>query len=138
MAPLALSPVDFLDQWVQLKWEDAKRWTKASSDSALQEWHAKLNSLASESTEIESAHLCSGTEEGDQRWLIQLSIDRRPNPSFTEETLYVDVAKRGGIFVLDSVHESHPAGCEGTTPLTPITEPNLPKWHSGTASVDER
>ena len=36
MAPLALTPEDFLDQWVQLSWDDARRWT-APEDSDLQD-----------------------------------------------------------------------------------------------------
>lgn len=127
-APLALTPEDFLDQWAQLGWDEAKRWTRASSDSALQEWHSKLNSLASDSTEIESVHHCSGTSEGDENWMIELSIDDRLNPSMKAGTLYIEVAKRGGNFVLDGVHERHPSGCPGRTPLTPIVGHDLPRW----------
>ncbi len=128
MAPLALTPEDFLDQWVQLSWDDARRWTRASSDSGLQEWHSRLNSLASDSTEIESVRHCSGTEEGDQNWLIELSIDQRPNPSMKEETLYVEIAKSGGNFLLDAVRVTHPSGCSGRTPLTPVVDHSLPSW----------
>ena len=128
MAPLALAPEDFLDQWTQMGWDDAKRWTRASSDSALQEWHTKLNSLACDSSEIESVHQCSGTSEGDQNWLIEMSIDDRLNPSMKEGPLYVEVARRGGNFVLDGVHERHPPGCPGRTPLSPIIERRLPTW----------
>jgi len=127
-APLALTPEDFLDQWAQLGWDDAKRWTRASSDSTLQEWHSKLNSLASDSAEIESVHRCSGTSEGDQNWLIEMSIDDRLNPSMKERTLYIEIAKRGGNFILDGVHESHPSGCPGRTLLTPLVEHDLPRW----------
>jgi len=128
MAPVALTPEDFLDQWAQMGWDDAKRWTKASSDSALQEWHSKLNSLASDSTEIDSVHPCSGKSEGDQNWLIELSIDLRLNPSMRAGTLYIEIAKRGGNFVLDAIHNSHPSGCSGRTSLTPILEHSLPRW----------
>jgi hypothetical protein len=128
IAPLALTPEDFLDQWTQLSWDDAKRWTKAWSDSGLQEWHSKLNGLASASTEIESVRHCSGTDDGDQTWLIELSIDQRSNPSIKQETLYLEVAKRGGNFLLDGVHESHPSGCPGRTALKPIIDHSLPSW----------
>lgn len=128
IAPLALTPEDFVDQWAQLSWDDAKRWTRAASDSVLQEWHSKLNGLSSDSTEIESVHHCSGTTDGDQNWMIELSIDDRLNPSMKAGTLYVEVAKRDGNFVLDGVHESHPSGCSGRTALTSIVEHNLPRW----------
>jgi hypothetical protein len=127
-APLALTPEDFLDQWAQLSWDDAKRWSKTSSESSLQDWHSKLNSLTPASTEIESVHHCAGSEGDDQSWLIELSIDQRVNPSIRQETLYVEVAKRGGNFLLDGVHESHPSGCLGKTAHKPIIDRTLPSW----------
>ena len=128
VAPVALTPEDFLDQWAQTSWDDAKLWTKVSSDSGLQNWHEKLNSLASDSTEIESVRLCSGTTVGDQKWLVELSVDRRLNPSLSDEHLYVEVSKLSGIFSLDAVYKTHPSGCPGKTPLTPIVEHELPNW----------
>lgn len=128
IAPLALTPEDFLDQWTQLSWDDAKRWTKVSPNSGLQEWHSKLNGLASASTEIESVRHCSGIDDGDQNWLIELSIDQRVNPSIKQETLYAEVAKRGGNFLLDGIDESHPTGCPGRTALNPIIDHSLPSW----------
>jgi hypothetical protein len=128
IAPLALTPEDFLDQWAQLSWDDAKRWTKASSDSGLQEWHSRLNGLTSGSTEIESVRHCPGSDDGDQSWFIELSIDQRVNPSMKQESLYVEVAKRGGNFLVDGVHESHPPGCMGKTALNPIIDHSLPSW----------
>jgi hypothetical protein len=125
--PLALLPEDFLDQWVQMSWDDAKRWTKPS-DTGLQEWHSKLNGLESDSAEMESVHYCSGTDEGDQNWLVELSIDLRQNPSMGDENLYIEVAKRGGIFSLDAVHKTHPSGCTGKTPLALIVDHSLPSW----------
>jgi hypothetical protein len=125
--PVALTPEDFLDQWIQMNWDDAKRWTKPS-DSGLQEWHSKLNGVASDSAEIESVQNCAGTEDSDQDWLIELSIDQSQNPSIGNGALYVDVAKRAGSFSLEAVHKTHPTGCAGKTPLTPIVEHSLPGW----------
>jgi hypothetical protein len=128
MAPLALAPEDFLDQWAQLNWDEAKRWTRAPSDPVIEEWHSKLKTLASDSTEIESVHLCSGTSEGDGDWLLELSVDGRLNPSLKETTLYVAIAKAEGTFVLNGVLDKPPSGCSGRTPLKPIVEPSLPSW----------
>lgn len=127
VAPVALTPEDFLDQWAQMSWDDAKQWTKASSDSGLRDWHEKLNSLASDSAEIESVRHCSGATESDQKWLVELSIDHRLNPSLSEY-LYVEVARRGGVLSLDAVYKTHPSGCTGKTPLMPIVDHELPNW----------
>jgi hypothetical protein len=128
VAPVALTPEDFLDQWVQMSWDDARQWTKSSSDSGLQEWHSKLNGIVSDSVEIESVQHCAGIGDGDQNWLVELSIDQRQNPSIGDESLYINVAKRGGSFRLEAVHKTHPTGCPGKTPLTPIVEHTLPGW----------
>ena len=128
MAPLALTPEDFLDQWAQLNWDEAKRWTRDSSDSVLEQSHSKLNSLASDSAEIESVHLCSGTGEGDGDWLLELSVDGGMNPSLKETTLFVAISKTAGTFVLNGVFDKPPSGCSGRTPLRPIVDPSLPPW----------
>jgi hypothetical protein len=128
VAPVALTPEDFLDQWAQMSWDEARRWTRPISDSSLREWHQKLSGLASDSTEIESVRRCSGTAESDQKWLLELSIDERLNPSLSDQYLYVEVAKRSGIFSLDAVYKSHPRGCAGKTPLTPMVDHELPSW----------
>ena len=128
MAPLALTPEDFLDQWVQLNWDKAKPWTRVSPDSALEKWHSKLNSLASDSTEIESVDPCSGTTAGDPDWLLELSIDDRLNPALEEDILYVEVAKKDGNFVLAEVTDKRPARCSDRTSMAPLVDHDLPQW----------
>ena len=124
IAPLALRPEDFLDQWVQMPWDEAQRWAKAG----LQDWHSQLSSLAPESTEIESVQDCSGTGEGNQNWMIKLSVDQRQNSFISDEDLYIEIEKRNGAFYLDNVRKNHPAGCSGKTPLMQIIDHNLPDW----------
>ena len=124
--PLALSPEDFLDQWAQLAWDEAKQW--ARDPAQLQTWHAKLAGLDSGSAEIESAERCSDSRDGDQTWLVELSIDEQPNPQLGVKSLFVDVAKRNGVFWIDGVHPSHPPGCQGRTRLLPGKVTTLPVW----------
>lgn len=128
IAPIALTAEDFLDQWVQMAWDEAKQWTNASRDSDLQEWHAKLNGLAADSAEIESAQRCSTAPDGDENWLLQLAIDQPPNPSIGEENLYIEVTKRDEIFLVDRVLKAHPSGCPGKTPPTVVLNESMPGW----------
>jgi hypothetical protein len=59
--PLALTPDDFLDEWVQLDWSEASRWSGSQTD--LSTWHSKLQALDSDSTEFEFVQPCpQGTE----------------------------------------------------------------------------
>jgi hypothetical protein len=130
IAPLALDPEDFLDQWTQMSWDDAKKWTKGQSGSELQEWHAKLSGLEADSVEFDSVHLCHINKNGDEYWLVQLSIDQKQNPSMKDERLFVEIAKRNGAFYVDAVRNNSPSGCEGKkTPHTPLTDLSLPLWH---------
>lgn len=127
--PLALIPEDFLDQWAQMSWDDARTWTNGASGAALQEWHAKLSGLQDDSVEIESAHLCRTTTNGDENWLVQLWIDPKQNPSTKEERVFVEVAKRNGVFYVDAALSEPPLGCEGKSPHHPIADLSLPIWH---------
>ena len=127
VAPLALSPQDFLEQWTQLSWEGAKQW---SSDSAtLGEWHKKLNELPPGTAEIEAVRRCKGSEEGDQDWEVELSVDQAPNPSFGAEVVYVEVAKRNGIFSVVGIQKNRLNACSvpnSLTASTPLSQ--LPVW----------
>jgi hypothetical protein len=129
IAPLAVLPKDFLDQWVQSSWNDAKKWAKESPETTLQDWHTKLSRLEVDSAEFESTYQCRETTNGDENWLIQLWIDQKQNPSIKEERLFLQVAKRNGIFYVDAV-DSAPTECAGKkTPHTPLTHLSLPLWH---------
>lgn len=127
MAPLALTADDFLEQWTQLAWEEAKRWSGDSE--SLPAWHKKLNELKPGTLEIEAVRLCRGAKEGDQDWLLELSVDQAPNPSFGPEDLYVEIAKRNGAFSVDRVLKDRPKGCAEESTLTATVPPAaLPHW----------
>ena len=126
-APLALTADDFLDQWAQLTWEEAKRWSSDSESLAL--WHKKLNELTPGTSEIEAVWRCRGGEDGDQDWLVEISIDQAPNPTFGAEDLYVAVAKRSGAFSVVGAQKRRPAGCADPKSLMAATPPTqLPVW----------
>jgi len=127
IAPLALLPQDFLEQWTQLSWEESKRW---SSDlESLAEWHRKLNELTPGTAEIEAVRRCRGAEDGDQDWEVELSVAQAPNPSFGGEVVYIEVAKRNGIFSVMGIQKNRLNGCSVSNSLTASTPPNqLPVW----------
>lgn len=126
--PLALRPEDFVDEWVQLNWEDAKRWSNPSMPQNLGNWHAKLNSLEFDSTEIQFLQACPQQERLTSKWLIELWIDRKPNPAVSEELVYIVVNERNGIYLVDGIYNNRPGGCPGETPLPAFTDWKLPDW----------
>jgi hypothetical protein len=125
VAPLADTSEDFVDQWAQADWSDAKRWTNEGLGSALEQWHEKLSRMAPDSVEFESVQLCSSSGQADQEWLIELDIDQRANPELGSDSLFIQVVKRNGEFRFESVWKEHPAGCTGRTALRQVTDRDL-------------
>jgi hypothetical protein len=126
--PLALRPEDFLDEWVQLSWDEASRWSNNSLQTNLQGWHSKLKGLEPASTELKFVQPCPKQEGSDSKWMIQLWIDQKMNALVDEDSLYILVSEQNGIFYVDGIHNNRPAGCPGETPLLMRTEWELPQW----------
>lgn len=126
--PLALSPEDFLDEWVQLDWEEAVRWSKESNLLNLQNWHSKLSGLEFDSTELRVVQPCPTQRDLDKAWLIGLWIDRQMNPKVEEEEIYIHLAQKNGIYYVDSIETNRPTGCPGNSPPHQLEELKLPSW----------
>jgi hypothetical protein len=117
---------NFLDQWVQLPWDEAKRWTKP--DSSLEGLHSRLSKLLPDSAEIQSVHGCSGNDGDGSTWVIKLWIDRHGNQMDRDETSYIEISLANGIFHVDAAFGSPPKSCPGEfPPYHPYDEP-LPYW----------
>jgi hypothetical protein len=125
MQPLALTPENFLDEWVQLDWGEAAHWSRQASN--LQEWHSTLNALAYDSTEIEFVQPCREHGSDDKVWLAGLWIDQKLNPTSKNERVYIVVSETTHAFFVDSVSTARPSGCPGKArPL--LTSWKLPEW----------
>jgi hypothetical protein len=125
MQPLALTPEDFLDEWVQLDWSEAAQ--SSSQSSELQRWHSVLSALARDSTEIEFVQPCREHGSADKEWLAGLWIDQKLNPNSEHERLYLGVSERQHAFFVDSIQTTRPPGCPGKArPL--LTNWKLPDW----------
>jgi hypothetical protein len=125
--PLALVPEDFLDQWIQLPWNEAKRWVESTKELDLSRWHEKLGTLSKDSAEINFVQPCPRKQSGVDTWLVGLWMDSRLNPSFKDENLYVTVRKQLGAFYVDSIDSTRPEGCPGNT-RPPLRDLKLPLW----------
>jgi hypothetical protein len=125
MQPLALTPEDFLDEWVQLEWNEAAHSSSQSPD--LPKWHSMLNALANDSTEIEFVQACGEPGAADKAWLVGLWIDQKLNPSSRIDRLYIAVIEQHHSLFVDSVNTTRPSGCPGhARPL--LTSWELPNW----------
>lgn len=124
--PLALTPENFLDQWVQLSWDEARRWTKPGS--SLERLHSKLSELRLDSAEFQSVHRCSGDGGEGSTWLIKLWIDRHGNTMSRDETSFIEISEANGAFSVDAVYGSHPKSCPGESPPHHLADEPLPYW----------
>ncbi|HSY90507.1 MAG TPA: hypothetical protein VK812_04000 [Candidatus Binatus sp.] len=127
LQPLALTPEDFLDEWVRISWDEAARWSSQSSDADLSKWHSRLNALAYDSTEIEFVQPCPQQPSADRVWLTGLWIDQKLNPASADERLYISVSERKHAFFVDSVQTSRPPGCPGKARQF-VMNWTLPEW----------
>jgi hypothetical protein len=126
--PLALKPEDFIDEWVQLNGDDAKRWSNRSLQPDLQSWHSKLVGFEQDSTEMKFVQPCPKLEGSDSKWMIDLWIDQKLNPSVNEEDLYVLVGERNGIYYVDGIYKNRPPGCPGEASMRILADLKLPDW----------
>jgi hypothetical protein len=128
IAPLAVYPEDFLDEWVRLPWDEARQWVTESSEGSLKKWHAKLKNVEKNSTEIELVRHCSGSGDIDGTWMIDLAVDSRSDPSMEDKRVYVQVEKKNNTFFVNNIQESLTAGCLGKALPALRDERELPRW----------
>jgi hypothetical protein len=116
--PFALFPEDFLDEWFDLKWEEASPWISTRDDSDLQRWHERFASRSEDHdffTEFDFVQPCFAAGS-DARWQIGLSLEgssEKDLPEDVPEELFFTVVKRDGAFYIDGVAEERPGGCPG-------------------------
>jgi len=127
IAPLAIYPEDFLDEWVQLSWDDARQWVAGSSEGSLKKWQSKLKAVGKES-EIEFVRHCSGTEDSEGTWLIALAVDSPSDPSMEDKHVYIEVEKKNNVFSISNIQQSLAAGCAGKILPALRDERELPNW----------
>jgi hypothetical protein len=115
--PLALAPEDFLDEWVDLKWEAAAAWASSADVGELQYWHERLSREGREKidTEFDFVQPCK-TAENASKWQIGLLVEgtgEHDLPGDLPDELFFGIAKRDGAFYMESIGRDRPPGCPG-------------------------
>jgi hypothetical protein len=127
IAPIALQPGDFLDEWVRTDWSEVARWANPAKEAGLESWHAKLRNLAFDSVEIEFVQPCPvlGTEE--HSWVLGLWIDPKQNRNSFDERLFVSISEKMGAYFVDAIGKARPVGCPGNTrPTLTLPDTDFP------------
>jgi hypothetical protein len=115
--PLALAPEDFLDEWVEMKWENASTWVSSTDAAKLQYWHGRLSRDGREKidTEFDFVQPCKAVEK-TAKWQIGLLLEgtgEHDLPGDLPEELFLTITKRDGAFYMESVARERPPGCPG-------------------------
>ena len=102
VAPIALTPEDFVDEWRDLPWEKAKQW----SAGRLQGWHGRLKAASSFD---HRTVFCSGK---DPYWQVKLFLyDPIRGLDGHDANVFVTVAQKDGAYVVDGISTHAAPGC---------------------------
>ena len=115
--PLALAPEDFLDEWVEMKWESASTWASSTDAGKLQYWHSQLSKdgRAKLDTEFAFVQPCPGAANVS-KWQIGLQLEgtgEHDLPGDLPDELFFTISKRDGAFYVESIGKDRPPGCPG-------------------------
>jgi hypothetical protein len=115
--PLALAPEDFLDEWVEMKWESASAWVSSTDAAKLQYWHSRLSKEARAKLDTEFAFVqpCPAAEN-ISKWQIGLQLEgtgEHDLPGDLPDELFFNISKRDGTFYVESIGKDRPPGCPG-------------------------
>jgi hypothetical protein len=97
--PLARKPADFLDEWLDLPWPQAREW----SAPGLEEWHARLQRQTA-SYSLKDPAVRTGAAGLPGRWWVQLCLDGKGLPA----GLYFLISRRGDLYRLEEVRTRRP------------------------------
>jgi hypothetical protein len=112
VAPVALKPEDFADEWAHMKWDEAARWSDPSSLAELKRWHATLyrDGKGFNGSEILFVQPCG---RAANEWQIGVELLSDDEAARLPPKLYFTVARDGGVFRMRGVADVRPPGCPG-------------------------
>ncbi|HVZ80908.1 MAG TPA: hypothetical protein VHE12_08925 [bacterium] len=110
--PLGQFPQDFLDEWVNLSWEEAEPFCVEKGKAELKDWHEKIKNSKG-TTSILFVQTCPDPS----RWEIGIETDDHTLPS----RIYFEVIQKGGDLLMEEVRKDRRGDCPGET--TPVPHP---------------
>ena len=107
--PVALYPEDFVDEWSQRPWDEAKEWTAPEALDDAQAIHKWLHD-SKFYTNTEFLQSCPIPDHWQLGFTIEGENDQKP----PLQHLYFDVSSDGDVFRLDRIAGTRAPGCPGT------------------------
>jgi hypothetical protein len=119
--PIALTPQDFVDEWLTRPWAEISRWSSVTEHDNLERWHGFLSG-DSDTAEIRVVQPC--TDKPDD-WKVVLSMEWVAGNKLPEAfTLYFRVQRVGNSrFEMAAIGFHQPDGCPGDAPPAPASQP---------------
>lgn len=101
--PVAVSPRDFVDEWIVSPWREASAWSSPQSLQQLRQMHGTLHKLEDHfGFNFDSVQKCSGTPS-----TVQVSVSDKNDDSF-----YFKIAGNS-LFQMESISASPDSTCRG-------------------------
>jgi hypothetical protein len=75
--PLALSPRDFVDEWLIRDWKQAALWSESANHSSVRDWHKKLNKDSVFGVFINTTFHCLANPD---LWQVGVDFSNQPAP----------------------------------------------------------
>jgi hypothetical protein len=110
--PIAVSPRDFVDEWIVSPWEKAAQWSSKPSSVELQRMHAlllKRNEAAETLLEYNSVRKCS---ESSDRYQVEISEQIAPDFRTTVRSFFFEVIGEN-TYTMVRVSEKRDPRCTG-------------------------
>ena len=127
--PIAVLPQDFIDEWINLPWKEARRWSNPSAIDRLELWHSRLQRGTGEDweklhyySEIEFVQPCN---KPPSKWQIGIPLDSEKRQDKLPQELYFTVAKGNGAFSMTDITPTRPLGCPGKASPVNWPDPSL-------------
>jgi len=109
IAPIALKPEDFVDEWRNLPWAEAKRW----SSNQLERWHTILKGIKFD--DVPAVQPCL-TKKRQWQVVVPLPGDEEAPELQEASDIYATVIEKDANFYLQAVATKHAPGCPAKTP----------------------
>lgn len=117
VAPVAFEPEDFADEWAQMKWDEAERWSDPSRLEELKRWHATLNpdGKGFSGSEILFVQPCG---KAASEWQVGVEVYSDEDSAQLPPKVFFTVARERGEFRMRGVSDAQPPGCSGPKPAS--------------------
>lgn len=102
--PFARNPRDFLEEWAELPWPEASKWSASGSSNHY--WHSQLSKISF--WDYDPDWKCPNTNE----WLLTFDIGSYEEPEVDSDVLYARINQKGLSYFIREITRTRPYTCK--------------------------